>query len=82
MCNVSSPFLIAGLDYVSPGDVTLTFDNATTVQTVRVIIVDDNILEDDETFLGNLATTDLYVDLIPENATTTIMEDNDSKLLS
>ena len=81
VCNVSS-FLIGGSDYTSPGDVTLTFDNTTTSQAVRVVIVDDDIFEDDETFLGNLATTDPYVDLIPATATATILEDNDGKLFS
>ena len=82
MCIVSSPLLVAGSDYTSPGAVTPMFGSTTTSQTVSVVIVDDEILEDDETFLGNLATTDDRVNLNPITATATIIEDNDGKLLS
>ena len=81
MCNVSS-LLIAGSDYTSPGAVTLTFNSTTTSLEVPVDILNDNILENNETFIGDLATTDDRVDLNPINATATIIEDNDGKLLS
>ena len=82
LLKLPSPLLIAGSDYTSPGAVTLTFNSTTTSQTVPVIIVDDEILEGNETFFGNLATTDDRIDINPVNANATIFEDNDGKLLS
>ena len=82
MLKLSSPLLIAGSDYTSPGVVTLTFNSTTTSQTVSVTILDDDILEDNETFVGNLNTTDKMVDINPDTATTIIIEDNNGKLLS
>ena len=82
LLKLPSPLLIGGSDYTSPGAVTLTFSNTTTSQTVSVIIVDDEILEDNEKFFANLATTDDRIDINPVNANATIIEDNDGKLLS
>ena len=55
------------------------FDSTTTSQNVYVAILDDDILEDNETFIGDLTTTDDRVDLHPVTATTVIIEDNDGK---
>ena len=60
----------------------IMLDGETMWQLIRVPITNDNILENDETFFGNLATTDGVVDLDPDQATVTIVEDpNDCMLL-
>ena len=80
LLKLLSPLLIAGLDYTSPGAVTLTFNSTTTSQTVSVTILDDDILEENKTFIGNLTTTDDRVDLHP--STTTAIITDVGKLLS
>ena len=57
--------LILPADYMSLIDVPLQFDENTQSLTVTVTIVDDNIFEDDEVFLGNLSTFDPAVILNP-----------------
>ncbi len=71
---------IGGLDFVDPGPITLQFDGSSTNRTVRITIIDDAILEDNESFFGNLATTDAAVTVDPDEAEATIIEDNDGKL--
>ncbi len=71
---------IGGLDFVDPGPITLQFDGSSTSRTVRITIIDDAIVEDDESFFGNLATTDAAVTVDPDEAEATIIEDNDGKL--
>ena len=68
---------VAPIDFIDPGRVTLQFSNQTTSQTVRIVIEDDDILENDENFFGNLATLDGSVILDPEQAEVNILEDND-----
>ena len=58
---------------------TLRFDSTMLSHSVRVAVVDDDILENDEVFLGSLALTlpDTDVILDPDEAMVTILEDND-----
>ncbi len=67
----------AGLDFIDPGEIPLQFDSTATSQTVRIIIIDDTILEADENFFGRLVTTDAAVNVDPSEAEATIVEDND-----
>ncbi len=72
---------IGGLDFVDPGSITLQFNGSYTSQTVRITIIDDAILEHDESFFGKLTATDPAVTVEPDQACAeaTIIEDNDSK---
>ena len=65
------------IDY-SPVSTQLLFQPTATQQCRNIAIVQDNILEADETFSVQLSTTDQNVTLIPANATV-IIEDNDSE---
>ena len=56
----------------------LTFDAATSSQTVTIPILDDDIVEDSETIIVTLTSTDPAAILNPSSATVTI-EDNDGK---
>ena len=56
-------------------DVSLQFDASTTSQTVMVTIVNDDILENSETFSGNLMTSDSAVNFVFQMATVTILEE-------
>ncbi len=71
---------IGGFDFVDPGPITLHFNGSSTSQTVRITIIDDAILEHDESFFGKLTATDPAVTVDPNQAEATIIEDNDSKL--
>ena len=67
---------VAGLpeDFVPLSDVPLQFDENTQSLTVTVTILNDDILEDTEFFLGNLNTSDDAVDLLPSEATVEILQ--------
>ena len=65
------------MDFQDTGDIPLQFDSVTTTITVRIIIKDESVLENDESFCGDLATTDSAVNLNPDTAEITIIEDND-----
>ena len=65
---------IASLDFNPLIDVSLQFDASTTSHKVIVTIVNDDILEDSETFSGNLRTSDSAVDVNPQIAIVTIFE--------
>ena len=63
------------MDPVTP--IPLLFDAVTTSIPITVIIIDDDFLENNEDFFSLLSTTDAAVNLIPQRATITIVEDND-----
>ncbi len=69
-------------DYQNPGVIPLQFDSISNNRTVRILIIDDSILENNEDFFGNLVTNDSAVTLGPDQAMATIIEVNDSELLS
>ena len=48
------------------------------MQCVNISIIDDTIVEDDETFSVSLISTDLAVNITVSDATVTINPDNDS----
>ena len=57
----------------------MQFDGVSTSQTVTVTIENDNVLESEETFLGNLELRnqdDQQVTLAPQTAVITIVEDS------
>ena len=56
----------------------LTFDAATSSQTVTIPILEDDIVEDSETIIVTLTSTDPAAILNPPSASVTI-EDNDGK---
>ncbi len=68
-------------DFVALSNVTLEFSAGTSSHQVTVTIVNDDIVEDPETFFGNLTTSDDSVQLAPRTATVTIREEfgDDSK---
>jgi len=73
-------FLLAAPgDFVDPLEIVLQFDSVFNSRTATVTIVDDNILESNEIFFGNLASTDSQVIVSPQTAAVTIVEDNDGK---
>ena len=63
------------MDY-SPVTATLQFNSTTSRECVRIPIVDDNILEDDEDFFGTLNNTDPFVIVSPDTARI-LIQDND-----
>ena len=65
------------MDY-SPITTTLQFNNTTSRDCVRIPIVADNILEDDEDFFGTLNSTDPFVIISPDLARV-LIQDNDRK---
>lgn len=69
-----------GSDFMDPGIIHVGFDNITTSQSVRITVIDDSVLEDDENLFGNLTTADPAVIVHPTQAEATIIEDNDSTL--
>ncbi len=71
---------IGGLDFVDPGPITLQFNGSYTNWTVRMTIIDDAIVEDNESFFGKLTTIDPAVTVDPDQAVVAIYKDNDSKL--
>ena len=58
--------------------VTLVFSPTTTSFTVPVVIIDDSYLENDEPFhtVVNLATTDASINITPNSAIITILNDD------
>lgn len=71
---------VAPIDFIDPGPHTLRFDNSTTRAEVHITIKDDDILESNENFFGNLATLDdTAVILNPGHIEIIIVEDNDGK---
>ena len=72
-CSVTT----AGLDYIDISPVPLQFDEINTVETLIITVIDDSILENDESFFGLLSSDDSAVILSPQQATITIVEDND-----
>ena len=79
LCNINELLLIhsATVDFeVTSSD--LTFDAATSSQTVTVPIHEDNIVEDSETIIVTLTSGDSAAILNPSSASVTI-EDNDGK---
>ncbi len=69
---------VAGIDYSGITSQTVTFDTSTDRQTVTVNVINDNIYEALETFMGLLTRTNLNIELFNETATATII-DNDRK---
>ena len=70
------------MDYENLGDIPLRFNQTTSHQSVIIPIIDDNILEDVENFLGQLTTLETFVDLMPAMTEINILEVNDSKYLA
>jgi len=65
------------MDYSAVEGNLLTFSPAMNVSCATVIpIIDDNVLEDDQTFSVVLSTTELDVLLDPASATVTIVDDD------
>ena len=77
--NVKVHFLIlaATLDYIVTSS-DMTFNTTTSSQTVIIPILDDNIVEDSETIIVTLTSTDSAAIVNPSSASVTI-EDNDGK---
>ncbi len=69
---------VAGNDYDGITSQTVTFDTSTDRQTVAVDVINDDIHEALETFMGSLTRTNLNIELFNETATATIIDD-DSK---
>lgn len=70
--------LTAGTDYVPVSPVYIFFNSSITVQCLLVEVINDTILELNETFSVNLEVSD--TDVILENQTVTIIiEDDDCK---
>lgn len=66
-------------DFADPVEIVVQFDGVSTSQTVTVTIENDNVLESEETFLGNLELRnqdDQQVTLAPQTAVITIVEDS------
>ena len=61
---------------LSSSPVTLTFDQSTSLQCVRVPITDDDDLEPDERFTVSLTTDDPDVTLDPTNGEVIITNDD------
>ena len=79
---MESHFLIhsATVDYtVTSSD--WTFNTTTSSQTVTIPIIEDDTVEDSETIIVTLTSTDPAAIVNPSSASVTI-EDNDGKLLS
>ena len=57
----------------------LTFDTATSSQTVTIPIHDDNIVEGSETIIVTLTSADPAVILNPPSSASVTIEDNDGK---
>lgn len=70
------------VDYVAIPNMILQFDENTASRSVTVTINDDNVLEDNENFFGNLNTSDVAVDLTPSLATVNILELDDGRICS
>ena len=78
-CCIPFPLSSAPGDFADPIEIVLQFDGVSTSQTVTVTIENDNVLESEETFLGNLELRnqeDQQVTLAPQTAVITIVEDN------
>ena len=69
----------APLDYISLSEV-VTFSSSSTIQSVQVTIVDDDLLEIDEVFTASLELVNAVdadrVVLMPASATVTIFDDD------
>ena len=79
---MESHFLIhaATEDYIITSS-DLTFDAATSSQTVTIPILDDDIVEDSEAIIVTLTSSDPAAIVYPQSASVTI-EDNDGKQLT
>ena len=76
----SFPFSTAPDDFVNTLGIVLQFNGVFRSQPVIIMIENDDILENDETFFGNLEAIDQGVIVAPQRAAITIVEDNaDSK---
>ena len=61
-------------DFVGVLEAPLQFDSVARSRTIRVPILNDDVLENTEFFYGNLTTTDAAVDLTAPGATVTIFQ--------
>lgn len=76
----SFPFSTAPDDFVNTLGIVLQFNGVFRSQPVIIMIENDDVLENDETFFGNLEAIDQGVIVAPQRAAITIVEDNaDSK---
>ena len=71
----------AGSDYNDPVVTTVTFDPDQMSASYSVPIVGDINIEDTETFIATLSTTDSDVNIVDDTATVTILDD-DSELFT
>ena len=69
----------AGSDYHDPVVTTVTFGDDVTSRSYPVPILNDNVIEDTETFTVTLNTSESYVNIVDDAATVTISDD-DSEL--
>ena len=69
----------AGSDYHDPVVTTVTFGDGVTSVSYPVPILNDNVIEDTETFTVTLNTSESYVNIADGTATVTILDD-DSEL--
>ena len=69
----------AGSDYHDPVVTTVTFEDSVTSASYPVPILNDNVIEDTETFTVTLNTSESYVNIVDGTATVTISDD-DSEL--
>ena len=67
---------VAPNDYTTINNLPLIFDGNDTSQSVRVIIANDSIVEFDEHFFGSLATVDLFVEIMSNEARVNILDDD------
>ena len=70
------------LDFLNLTDLVLEFDEDTLALEINVTIIDDDILENFETFFANLDTDDPQVVLAPDSAEVEIRDINDGKTTS
>ena len=75
--------MVCSLFYIAPGDYTtvanmLTFNQTTSSVDIRVPVIDDDLLEDDELFIGMISSpSDFCVTLNPATANVTIEDFGD-----
>ena len=69
----------AGSDYYDPVVTTVTFEGGVMSVSYPVPILNDNVIEDTETFTVTLNTSESYVNIVDGTATVTILDD-DSEL--
>ena len=78
ICNLNTPNLdtsVAGMDFIDISAV-LTFNASTPLQCSQVIITNDEIVENNETFFVQLESSDDAVNISISSATVTIADED------